>query len=54
MLTAATNWIMIKDVLPVAKEVLVFMVMDTCINGSWKPPLGYFLIDGVTTEQKAE
>lgn len=40
------------DNLPVAKEALVFML--TCINGSWKFPIGYFLVDGVTAEQKAE
>lgn len=34
-----------------AKEAIVFMV--TCINGSWKIPLGYFLIDGISAEQKA-
>lgn len=36
--------------LPVAKEALVFML--TCINGSWKIPVGYFLIDGISAEQK--
>lgn len=40
-----------SDVLPVAKEVLVFMV--TCLNGSWKLPVGYFLTNGVAAEQKA-
>lgn len=34
-----------------AKEALVFMM--TCVNGSWKIPLGYFLIDGISAEQKA-
>lgn len=37
--------------LPVAKEALVFML--TCINGPWKIPVGYFLINGITAEQKA-
>lgn len=41
-----------SDNLPVAKETLVFML--TCLNGSWKFPIGYFLVDGVTAEQKAE
>ncbi|CAH2101072.1 unnamed protein product [Euphydryas editha] len=39
------------DVLPVAKEVLVFML--TCLNGSWKLPVGYFLVNRTTAEQKA-
>ncbi|KAL4718703.1 hypothetical protein ACJJTC_011322, partial [Scirpophaga incertulas] len=34
-----------------AKDALVFML--TCINGSWKIPLGYFLINGISAEQKA-
>ena len=39
------------DVLPIAKEALVFML--TCVNGSWKLPVGYFLVNGTTAEQKA-
>lgn len=39
------------DELPVAKDVLVFML--TCLNGSWKLPVGYFFIDGINSEQKA-
>lgn len=39
------------DCLPEAKEVLVFLV--TAINGAWKIPVGYFLIDGVTGEQRS-
>lgn len=35
----------------IAKEALVFLV--NCINGSWKIPVGYFLIAGLTAEQKA-
>lgn len=35
----------------IAKDALVFML--TCINGSWKIPLGYFLINGISAEQKA-
>lgn len=34
-----------------AKDALIFML--TCVNGSWKIPLGYFLIDGISAEQKA-
>lgn len=37
--------------LPVAKEALVFML--TCVNVSWKIPICYFLINGITAEQKA-
>jgi len=33
-----------------AKDALVFMVV--CINGAWKIPLAYFLIDRITAEQK--
>lgn len=40
-----------NDVLPIAKEVLVFML--TCLNGSWKLPVGYFLVAGLTADQKA-
>lgn len=40
-----------SDSLPVAKEALVFML--TCLNGSWKLPIGYFLVNGVTAEQKS-
>ncbi|CAH2108786.1 unnamed protein product [Euphydryas editha] len=40
-----------SDAIPIAKEALVFML--TSINGSWKLPVGYFLINGVTAEQKA-
>lgn len=35
----------------VAKEALVFLV--NCINGAWKIPIGYFLISGINSEQKA-
>lgn len=34
-----------------AKDALVFML--TCLNGSWKIPLGYFLINGISADQKA-
>lgn len=39
------------DYLPEAKEALVFLA--TAINGSWKIPVGYFLVDGVTGSQRA-
>lgn len=39
------------DVLPEAKEVLVFMLV--CLNGSWKVPLGYFLLNGLSANEKA-
>ncbi|CAH2100760.1 unnamed protein product [Euphydryas editha] len=39
-----------SDNLPIAKEALVFML--TCLNGSWKLPVGYFLVDRTTSEQK--
>nr|CAI5842946.1 unnamed protein product [Callosobruchus analis] len=35
-----------SDILPEAKEALVFMLV--CINGAWKIPVGYFLLDGLT------
>ena len=34
-----------------AKEALVFMAVS--INETWKIPLGYFLIDGLSGEEKA-
>lgn len=41
-----------SDNLPEAKEVLVFMLV--CLNGSWKIPVGYFFLDGLTGKEKAE
>ncbi|GBP67404.1 DNA transposase THAP9 [Eumeta japonica] len=40
------------DSLAEAKEALVFLV--TAINGNWKIPVGYFLVDGITGIQRAE
>lgn len=40
------------DSVPVATEALTFMV--TAVNGSFKIPVGYFLINGVSGLQKAE
>ena len=39
------------DAAPVAKDALVLMAV--CVNGSWKIPLGFFLIDGLTGAEKA-
>lgn len=41
-----------SDILPEAKEVLVFMLV--CINSAWKLPVGYFFLDGLTAVEKAE
>lgn len=41
-----------SDVLPEAKEVLVFMLV--CLNDSWKIPVGYFFLDGLAAIEKAE
>lgn len=40
-----------SDDLPVAKDAFVPMVVS--INGRWKLPLGYFLVDGLGGEQRA-
>ncbi|RVE40704.1 hypothetical protein evm_014645 [Chilo suppressalis] len=40
-----------SDSLPIAKEALVFLL--TAINGAWKVPVGYFLVDGVSGQQRA-
>jgi len=39
------------DATPMAKDALVLMAV--CVNGSWKIPLGYFLIDGMTGAERA-
>ncbi|CAH1994072.1 unnamed protein product [Acanthoscelides obtectus] len=41
-----------SDILPEAKEALVFMLV--CLNGSWKIPVGYFFLDGLSGKEKAE
>ena len=39
------------DSTPVATEALVLMLV--CLNGNWKVPCGYFLIDGMTGNERA-
>ena len=39
------------DSAPVAKDALVFMVVN--INGSWKVPCAYFLVDGLEGQERA-
>jgi len=39
------------DSTPVATEALVLMLV--CLNGNWKVPCGYFLIDGMTGDERA-
>ena len=39
------------DSLPPAKNALVLMVVS--LNDSWKVPCGYFLVDSLTGEEKA-
>lgn len=39
------------DTLPEAREALVFLLV--CLNGSWKVPVGYFLLDGLAANEKA-
>ena len=39
-----------EDSLPVAKDALVFMVVD--LKSTWKLPVGYFLIDGLGGEER--
>uniref|UniRef100_A0A8C4N4D4 THAP-type domain-containing protein n=1 Tax=Eptatretus burgeri TaxID=7764 RepID=A0A8C4N4D4_EPTBU len=41
----------INDSTPLAKDVLVLMAVS--INGSWKIPLGYFFIDTMTGQERA-
>lgn len=41
----------LDDSLPIAKDALVFMAVG--INTNWKIPLGYFLINKMTSEQRA-
>lgn len=39
-----------SDNLPEAKQALMLV----CLNGSWKIPVGYFFLDGLTGLDKAE
>ena len=38
------------DTTKMAKEALVFCVV--CINQSWKLPVAYYLVNGISTDQK--
>lgn len=38
--------------LPIAKEALVYLL--TCINERWKIPVAYFMVAGLTNEERAE
>lgn len=40
-----------SDNIPEAREVICFMVV--ALNASWKIPVGYFLIDGLSSNEKA-
>lgn len=40
-----------NETMTIAKEALVFLL--TAINGSWKIPVGYFLVDGLSGGQKS-
>nr|CAH7764019.1 unnamed protein product [Callosobruchus chinensis] len=40
-----------SDLLPEAREVLCFMLV--CVNLSWKMPVGYFFLDGLSASEKA-
>lgn len=39
------------DKIPLAHNALVFMVV--CMNGYWKLPIGYFLIDGLSGQERS-
>lgn len=39
------------DRFPVAID--AFGLMLVAINGRWKPPIGYFLVDGLDSEQRS-
>ena len=41
----------VDDSAPLAKDALVFMVVN--ISGSWKVPVAYFLVDGLTGVERA-
>ena len=41
----------VDDTAPLATEALVFMVV--CMNGSWKVPVAYFLIKGLSGSERA-
>ena len=39
------------DSAPIAKDALVFMVVG--VNETWKVPVGYFFIDGLSGKERA-
>lgn len=39
------------DTAVLCTQALVFLLV--AVNGQWKMPVGYFLVDGVTGEQRA-
>ena len=41
----------VDDSTPVARDALVLMVVS--VNGSWKLPTGYFLVDGMSGQERA-
>ena len=41
----------VNDSTPVARDALVLMVVS--VNGSWKLPIGYFLVDGMSGKERA-
>ena len=41
-----------NDCLPITKKAFVLLLV--CINKHWKLPIGYFLTDGLHTDQKAD
>ena len=36
--------------MPVARHVLVYMVI--CLNGSWKIPIAYYFVDGLSADER--
>lgn len=40
-----------SDALPLASDILVFMLV--ALNSNWKIPIAYFLINGISAEEKA-
>jgi len=40
-----------SDALPMASDILVFMLI--ALNSNWKIPIAYFLINGISAEEKS-